>query len=305
VDREGACAGDLANAAPAGDAAARALFEHAVRSEMVLGLLESRLRGAGTAADAGDDPDAGDAAYLAAPAAFDAPPCAPAATLVDAGGRGVMMDWEAPLMTAHAHVAARAGAPALNIGHGLGLYDRALAEKLAATSPSSSPLPPAAHVICEAHPDVLARMDAEGWPARASIVRGRWQDALADGRLAAAGPYASIFFDTFGDGDAGLDAFFAALPALLARPHGVASFFCGIAADNPFFHAVACECAVLKLARLGFDTRYVTLPLPASATADATWAGVGNKYWQLGAYSLPIITWREEEEEEARKGGQV
>ena len=192
-------------------------------------------------------------------------------------------------MVAHAHLALK-GAPAgpvLNVGHGLGLFDGAVRDGLGGGAS------PARHVICEAHPDVLARMDAQGWPDRATIVRGRWQDALADGRLAAAGPYGAIFFDTFGDGDAGLDLFFSSLPSLLARPDGVASFFCGIAADNPFFHAVACECVRIKLRRVGLETAYVPLPLPAAATADETWAGVGNKYWQLASYSMPVITWAE------------
>ena len=215
--------------------------------------------------------------------------------MTDSAGRGVMMAWEAPLMTAHAALSAKGAAagPALNVGHGLGLFDEALASALSSTEGGACP---ATHVICEAHPTVLARMEERTWGERATIVAGRWQDALPDGRLLAATggrPYGSIFYDTFGDGDAGLTTFLDALPSLLARD-GVASFFNGCAADNPFFHAVACETIRLRLAAAGLACEYVALPLPPAASADETWAAVGNKYWQLGTYSLPVITWTED-----------
>jgi protein arginine N-methyltransferase 2 len=303
VDRAGRCAGEAANDAGHA-AAAAALLDAGVRAELVLGALQTAAGGSGS------EP-AEAVPYLDQAATFDAPPGARATALVDAAGRGVMMDWEAPLMEAHAHLACRGGGAVLNLvgrrggrrggpfhtlprrppthpphtpqGHGLGIVDRAIASRN-----------PPRHVICEAHPAVLARLDAEGWPARpgVTIVRGRWQDALADGRLAAGGPYGGIFFDTFDDGDAALDLLFAAAPALLTLG-GTLSFFNGLCADNPFFHAVACGVVERKLAAAGADCAFVPLPLPAAATADATWEGVTNRYWQLTSYALPVITWPE------------
>lgn len=183
----------------------------------------------------------------------------------------------------------------LNIGHGLGLVGTAIQS-----------YKPRKHVICEPHPDVLARMRGTGWFDRESddvvIVPKRWQEALRDGDLEPLGPFDGVFYDPFDDGE--IEVFLLeALPELLSKKggSGVASFFNGLCSDNAFFHAFACEVVRRKLSAAGLDCDFVPLPLPASATSEATWGGVTNRYWQLGTYNLPVITWREEVEEEEGK----
>jgi protein arginine N-methyltransferase 2 len=87
--------------------------------------------------------------------------------IMDEHGYAVMMKWEQPLMQAHADficgsriggegggsgsdVSANQCGAMLNIGFGMGLVDDAIQSHS-----------PALHVICEAHPKVLAR--AEAW----------------------------------------------------------------------------------------------------------------------------------------------
>ena len=192
----------------------------------------------------------------------------------------------------------------LNIGHGLGLVDAAIRS-----------YSPRKHVICEPHPDVLARMRETGWlkgssggeggggggggggegDAAVIVVPKRWQEALSDGDLDAHGPFDGVFYDPFDDGE--IDVFLKALPELLSENEGsVASFFNGLCSDNAFFHAVAGEVVRRKLAAAGLDCAFVPLPLPKAATSAETWGFVTNRYWQLDTYNLPVITRREEEE---------
>lgn len=127
------------------------------------------------------------------------------------------------------------------------------------------------------------------------VVPKRWQEALRDGDLDVHGPFDGVFYDPFDDGE--IDVFLEALPRLLSKDNGVASFFNGLCSDNAFFHAVAGEVVRRKLAAAGLECDFVPLPLPRSATSAETWGGVINRYWQLETYNLPVITWREEEEE--------
>lgn len=48
------------------------------------------------------------------------------AVLLDANNEAVMMDWEKPLMLAHANLICQGGGDILNIGFGLGLIDDAI-----------------------------------------------------------------------------------------------------------------------------------------------------------------------------------
>ncbi|PNH02928.1 Arginine N-methyltransferase 2, partial [Tetrabaena socialis] len=122
----------------------------------------------------------------------------------------------------------RGGGHVVNVGFGLGIIDTAIQSHH-----------PERHTIIEAHPDVLAHMEAGGWMGRPGVrvLRGRWQEVLP--ALLAEAPYDGIFFDTYGEYYEEMREFHAHLPRLLA-PHGVYSFFNGLAPDNIFFHMVYC-----------------------------------------------------------------
>ena len=63
----------------------------------------------------------------------------------------------------------------------------------------------------------------------------------------------------------------------------------GLTADTPFFHAVTCQLVKQELAHIGLATQYVTLPINVSD--KNIWRKVGNKYWQLDNYYLPVVEW--------------
>ena len=75
----------------------------------------------------------------------------------------------------------------------------------------------------------------------------------------------------------------------LLRPDGIYSFFNGLAADNATFHTVCCRIVAGELACQKLHTQFIALPV--DATAPEIWQGVGNRYWQLDTYLLPVIQW--------------
>jgi hypothetical protein len=104
--------------------------------------------------------------------------------LLDDDDRGVMMEWERPLMKAHAGVICQTQGDVLNVGFGMGIIDGMIQEH----SPRS-------HTIIEAHPAVHARMVADGWDKKegVTVIFGRWEDVV--GGLDR--QFDGIFFDTF------------------------------------------------------------------------------------------------------------
>lgn len=176
----------------------------------------------------------------------DAAPSGP--RLLDANGDAVMMGWETPIMERHADelllggggsrrgpeppaTATAAAKSVLNVGFGLGIIDRELRHH----QRHGQSAPPRRHVIVEAHPDVLARIDAEGWPQMqgVTVLRGRWEDVLAPGSPAmtrgkeeggiadvlATGGFDAIYWDTYAQHARQLRRFHGdVLPRLLRRP---------------------------------------------------------------------------------------
>ena len=104
---------------------------------------------------------------------------------MDDENRGVMMQWEEPLMEAHAQLLCQSKGDVLNIGFGMGYIDTAIQK-----------YPVKSHTIIEAHPQVYKKMIADGWDKKPNvkIVFGRWQDVIGD-----LGTFDSVFFDTFDD----------------------------------------------------------------------------------------------------------
>lgn len=90
--------------------------------------------------------------------------------LVDSDNNGVMMEWERGIMERSVEVLLphkKPGRRVLNIGFGMGIIDTFFQAKQ-----------PAHHVVVEPHPDVLARLTADGWAKKpgVEILPGRWQD---------------------------------------------------------------------------------------------------------------------------------
>jgi len=249
LDRRGRCAGEYALDG-SHQQIVDIIVDHAVRCELLLGAIgrNERLNPPHIA-----PASAAHSTPTAAPAAAtSAAPCeAPAAAqscesarylsravrydgdrLLDEADDAVMMEWERPLMAAHAHVLCGDAHDrrVLNIGFGMGIIDGLIHERGAA-----------AHTIIEAHPAVVAKARRDGWAERASLVEARWQDALVPGGAARAlAPYDAIFYDAYAEDYSDMRELHALLPELLA-PGGVYSFFNGLCPDNIFFHGVVCQ----------------------------------------------------------------
>lgn len=281
IDRQGQCAGNYATANQHWGVV-NLLVDWGVRAELVLGMMERTKR------------DIGESVTLQAqPGAAENQPCtkpdylrqrlhytADGQSLLDADKDAVMMEWERPLMKAHAQIMMEgSGRRVLNVGFGMGIIDTALQE-----------LSPSHHIIIEAHPDVYNRMIEERWDRRPNvrICFGRWQEVLP--QLVSEGVVVdAIFYDTYGEHFLDLEDFHALMVKILSKPHGIYSFFNGLAPDNLFFHGVACQCVKLQLSQLGLDSEFLPCEIQVK---DQVWEGIRRKYWHdRDTYYLPKCTW--------------
>lgn len=251
----GLSAGDLTSDPPTYDL----LLDHALRSELILGTVARRQAAPSEGVPA--------ESYLDSRVSFSED------RVMDADSKAVMMEWERPLMEAHARaVCSGGGGKVLNVGFGMGLVDQAIQR-----------YEPEEHTIIEAHPEVYARMLKLGWGEKKNvrILFGRWQDVLPQ-----LGSYDGIFFDTYGEYYEDMREFHDHLPKLL-KPDGVYSYFNGLCGDNAFFHVVYCQLVALELASLGYSTQFIPLPVK-DCLSEQVWEGVRQKYWQLDTYHLPV-----------------
>lgn len=298
-DRKGRTAGEHAIDAEY-YAVAETILDHAVCCELILGAAarrtreaerneenvrereEAYLRGAVKYVD--DDTDGGDV------------------RLVDENNDGVMMAWEAPIMEAHAEamMASAAtdddeqnGLAILNVGYGLGLIDKAIRRRK-----------PRVHAIIEAHPDVLKRMQKDGFVDGARGVRvfpGKWQDVIAaatTGLLGDDEKFDCIFFDTYGEYYHDMADFHALLPSLL-KTGGIYSFFNGLAPDNIFFQAVYARIIELELKRMDIKAEFVRLEI--QRPEGDTWLGVRQRYYYNDYYYMPLCRRLDVQEEETKQ----
>ena len=150
--------------------------------------------------------------------------------LVDDDNDAVMMEWERPLMDAHASIitGGEKNKRILNVGFGLGIVDKAIQK-----------YDPSLHVIIEAHPLVYKKMIQDGWDKKSNvrICFGKWQDELPK-LIKENIIFDGMFYDTYGEHFTDLEDFHNTLPKVLSKPNGVYSFFNGLAPDNLFFHGV-------------------------------------------------------------------
>ncbi len=206
VDRQGQCAGNYATDSQHWGVV-NLLVEWGVRAELILGMVErSRRDDSETKND-----DDGDVAFEDADTTnSEAHPSgaqpvehepstkpdylrqrlhytADGNALLDSDEDAVMMEWERPLMEAHAQILMEGtGRRVMNVGFGMGIIDTALQNK-----------EPSQHIIIEAHPDVYKRMLADKWDQKPNIriCFGRWQDEIP--KLIAEGVVVdAIFYDT-------------------------------------------------------------------------------------------------------------
>ena len=283
VDRHGRCAGNYATDAQHW-AVVNLLVDWGVRAELILGMLERTQRDSGAASmqqldssapveqQPSTKPD-----YLRQRLSYSADGNA----LLDADKDAVMMEWERPLMKAHAQILMEGGQrkKVMNVGFGMGIIDTALQE-----------YNPEQHLIIEAHPDVYKRMLNDKWDQKPGvrILFGKWQDVMP--KLIAEGVQLdAIFFDTYAEHALDLEDFHSQMVHLLSKPNGVYSFFNGLAPDNLFFHGVACQCVKLQLLQLGLDSDFLQCEIQVK---DEVWEGIRRKYWHgRDTYYLPRCTW--------------
>jgi protein arginine N-methyltransferase 2 len=169
--------------------------------------------------------------------------------LLDDDNDAVMMEWERPLMDAHASILVGNETKKkiiLNIGFGLGIIDDAIQKHK-----------PSLHIIIEAHPGVHQKMIQDKWNEKENvrICFGRWQDELP--KLIEEGfQFDGIFYDTYGEHFTDMEDFHNLVSKCLIKPNGVYSFFNGLAPDNIFFHGVACQCVKVQLAQMGLESEF-------------------------------------------------
>ncbi|AAS52082.1 ADR161Wp [Eremothecium gossypii ATCC 10895] len=195
---------------------------------------------------------------------------------------GVMMDWETDIMRVAAASIVKNREPAecqvLNIGFGMGIIDGFLQEQR-----------PTRHYICEAHPDVLARMRREGWYERPDVVilEGRWQDTLS--RLLDDGTvfFDGIYYDTFSEHYTDMLELYDLVVGLI-KPCGIFSFFNGLGADRQVCYDVYRRIVELDMATYGMTCEYTTIDLRQLPT----WDNVRRSYFNCDHYYHPEISFQ-------------
>lgn len=196
IDRNGLCAGDYATQHERWDVV-QTFVEHATRCELILAVIERNRRNSSREGDystLGAVSDATKPDFLQHPLKYSHDRQA----LLDADSDAVMMEWERPIMKAHAEVLmkqqnhshqqpnSQLGKRILNVGFGMGIIDGFIQE-----------MAPSHHIIIEAHPDVHRHMIEKGWGQKQNvrICFGKWQIVLP--QLIAEGIVVdAIFFDT-------------------------------------------------------------------------------------------------------------
>eukprot|EP00934_Nitzschia_sp_Nitz4_P001935 Nitzschia sp. Nitz4//scaffold43_size134323//87404//88671//NITZ4_003310-RA/size134323-augustus-gene-0.240-mRNA-1//-1//CDS//3329551981//1935//frame0 len=283
IDRQGRCAGNYATDAEHWGVV-NLLVEWGTRSELILGTLERQQREMGNSiltqsVTAVDQQPSTKPDYLEQRLTYNEDKTA----LLDEDKDAVMMEWERPLMKAHAQVMTETGKRVMNVGFGMGIIDGILQE-----------YQPTLHIIIEAHPDVYQRMLRDQWDKKPNvrIFHGRWQDVMP--KLIQEGiELDGVFFDTYGEHALDMEDFHGLMSQVLSKPNGIYSFFNGLAPDNLFFHGVACNVVKLQLGKIGFDAEFLQCQIQTQD--DRVWEGIRRKYWHgRDVYYLPRITWNQE-----------
>lgn len=194
---------------------------------------------------------------------------------------GVMMEWENEIMKLAARTIVPQTNPhdsvVLNIGFGMGIIDTYIQS-----------YNPKRHYICEAHPDVLAKLKNDGWYDKPNVVilEGRWQDCLNklldDGDVF----FDGIYYDTFSEHYQDMLDLYDVLCGLI-KPNGVFSFFNGLGADREICYDVYKKIVEIDVAIYGMKCDYekidITKILP-------NWNDVKRSYYNCDYYYHPSIS---------------
>lgn len=206
--------------------------------------------------------------------------------LLDESDNAVMMDWETEVMTRHAETLLPVpGLRAMNVGHGMGIVDRAIQDRK-----------PKEHHIVEAHPQVLEKMRAEGWMDKPGVRvwEGRWQDVLP--KMVEEGVLLDgIYYDTFAEPYSALREFFSEYVIQLLDPQGGEKgdggrfgWYNGLGADRQICYDVYTKVAEMDLYEVGFDTVWEDIKVPSTLKGGKEWEGTRRPYWELDVYKLPV-----------------
>jgi protein arginine N-methyltransferase 2 len=262
IDRQGQCAGNFATDHEHWDVV-NLLVEWGTRSELILGQVQkSQREQAGISSilapashvyeESSTKPD-----YLQQKLRYNADETA----LLDRDDDAVMMEWERPLMQAHAQVMMEAGTRVINVGFGMGIIDGILQDQYQ----------PTLHVIIEAHPDVYQKMLADKWDQKPNvkIYHGKWQDVMP--HLIQEGlEVDAVFFDTYGEHSFDMEDFHGLMAQVLSKPRGIYSFFNGLAPDNLFFHGVG-KCLKRAVHCATLSSSHILPSLQPATSSNCSW----------------------------------
>ncbi|ODV97084.1 hypothetical protein PACTADRAFT_48844 [Pachysolen tannophilus NRRL Y-2460] len=210
------------------------------------------------------------------------------ALVTEGKGDGVMMQWEDQLMAAGCKSlfknASKDSANVLNIGFGMGIIDTMINKKN-----------PSKHYICEAHPDVLAKMKQDGWfeKPNVTILAGRWQDTLPE-LLSSGIFFDGIYFDTYSEHYEDMLELFDLVVGLL-KSNGVFSFFNGLGADRLVVYEVYKKIVELDLTNYGLKVNYTEINAPKTTLhqtdgeKESVWKDIKRPYWRCPIYYHPEV----------------
>ncbi|EDO17685.1 hypothetical protein Kpol_1004p62 [Vanderwaltozyma polyspora DSM 70294] len=208
---------------------------------------------------------------------------------------GVMMDWEDEIMKMSAKSLLKTvnnsgdgddneSKNVLNIGFGMGIIDGYIEEYRDEDTK---------HYICEAHPDVLAKMKEDGWFDKKGVVvlTGRWQDEL-NKIIDEGGIYFDgIYYDTFSEGYEDMIELYDNIVGLL-KPDGIFSFFNGLGGDRQLCYEVYKEIVSIDMKNYGMRCEYRVVPvgIKSEGNGDKGKGGIEEPNWQdikRSYYNIP------------------
>ncbi|KAI5812289.1 S-adenosyl-L-methionine-dependent methyltransferase [Pyronema omphalodes] len=227
----------------------------------------------------GMEVDVNSSRYLASKLGYDEE------KLLDEDENGVMMSWETGIMERSVKELLpdekeAKGKRVLNVGFGMGIVDTAFQERIGKEG---------THVIVEAHPDVLKKIESDGWEKKPGvrILKGRWQEALQP-LLDNGEVFDAIYFDTFAEEYTALKSFFEDYVIALLAEGGRFSFFHGLGADKRISYDVYTRVVEIDLLEAGLETEWVEVEIDLK---EEEWDGVRRRYWDVGnIYRLPVCT---------------